>query len=186
MFIYRTTNTVNGKMYVGLHNGAKKDYIGSGLLLKQAIAKYGKESFTREILETCSTDEELRAAEIKWINELNCIDSDEYYNIAKGGRGGDTGVRPDTKLHKKSIKASWDKYSKEEKEARGKILSKARLEQGTAKGNKNPNASKIEVNNVAYDTIKDAAKALNIPYSSMKTAAQNGKSKKYNLIVEYV
>lgn len=42
-FIYKTTNTINGKSYIGLCSSAKRfeNYLGSGVLLKQAIKKYG-------------------------------------------------------------------------------------------------------------------------------------------------
>lgn len=52
MFVYLTTNMINGKMYVGRSvRPITQTYLGSGVLLKQAIAKYGPESFRREILE---------------------------------------------------------------------------------------------------------------------------------------
>ena len=54
-FIYETTNTLNGKKYRGVHctNNLDDGYLGSGVLLKQAIAKHGKENFTREIIHLC-------------------------------------------------------------------------------------------------------------------------------------
>jgi len=52
--IYKTTNTINGKIYVGKHNKDNDDYLGSGKLLKRAMKKYGKEYFCLEILERCS------------------------------------------------------------------------------------------------------------------------------------
>ena len=52
-FIYKTTNLVNGKIYVGKHEFSKdkrlnSSYLGSGVALKRAIIKYGKENFNRE------------------------------------------------------------------------------------------------------------------------------------------
>ena len=43
-YIYLTTNTINGKNYVGQHYGTLTDsYIGSGFILnKYAIPKYGR------------------------------------------------------------------------------------------------------------------------------------------------
>ena len=51
-FIYLTTNVINGKQYIGSHNGEINDsYLGSGKLLIKSIKKYGKENFKRIILE---------------------------------------------------------------------------------------------------------------------------------------
>jgi hypothetical protein len=52
-FIYLTTNLLNGRWYIGscwCKNMDRAGYLGSGKLLTQAIAKYGRENFQREIL----------------------------------------------------------------------------------------------------------------------------------------
>jgi hypothetical protein len=52
-FIYETTNIVNLKRYRGIHKTSKIEdgYLGSGTVLLNAIEKYGKQNFKREILE---------------------------------------------------------------------------------------------------------------------------------------
>lgn len=82
-------NLVNGKFYIGKDVKNSKKYLGSGKLLKQAIKKYGKTNFKKEILEVCFSLEELEEKERYWIQELNAIENG--YNLAKGGTGGDTG-----------------------------------------------------------------------------------------------
>lgn len=50
--IYKTTNIKNGKYYIGKHQTENENdsYLGSGIALKKAIKKFGKNSFIKEIL----------------------------------------------------------------------------------------------------------------------------------------
>lgn len=58
-FIYLTTNLVTGEKYIGKHYGELDDsYLGSGLILKRAVTKYGKENFERDILYISKDDQE--------------------------------------------------------------------------------------------------------------------------------
>lgn len=88
-YIYLTTNLINGKKYIGQHNGSiKDDYLGSGVLLVKAIKKYGKENFKKEILEECNITE-LDEKEKYWITYYNAFEDENFYNLAKGGQKGD-------------------------------------------------------------------------------------------------
>lgn len=49
-FVYQWTNNVNGMKYIGSHKGNNPNYFASGKLIIRALEKYGRESFTREIL----------------------------------------------------------------------------------------------------------------------------------------
>lgn len=89
MIIYKTTNLINGKSYIGKDTKNNKNYLGSGSLLKAAIKKYGKENFTKEILEVCNTHIELKEREKFWIEYYSAINDSMYYNIRPGGDGGD-------------------------------------------------------------------------------------------------
>jgi hypothetical protein len=89
MYIYKITNTINGRWYIGKTNGQDPNYMGSGKLLKQAYAKYGKENFEKIILETCSTEQELNQREQHWIAESGALTDPLSYNLAEGGSGGD-------------------------------------------------------------------------------------------------
>ena len=92
MIIYKTTNLINGKFYVGKNSTNNPEYLGSGLLLIRAIKKYGKENFNKEILEHCESLSELDEREKYWIKILNA--QEEGYNIAEGGSGGKTTKEP--------------------------------------------------------------------------------------------
>jgi hypothetical protein len=89
MYIYKIINKINGKWYIGKHNGSDPNYMGSGKLLKQAYKKYGIDNFEKVILETCSTDEELNLREIEWIKSTNALSDTNCYNLVEGGEGGD-------------------------------------------------------------------------------------------------
>ena len=94
-YVYKITNNINGKIYIGLHkyNGDKIDenYWGSGRIISYAIAKEGKENFSREILEWCTNRESLIDREIYWIAKLDARNPEVGYNLAPGGDGGDLG-----------------------------------------------------------------------------------------------
>jgi hypothetical protein len=87
--IYKTTNKLNNKIYVGKHKTENKndDYLGSGMLLERAIEKYGSESFIREILLDLPTEEEMNQKEADIVDE-DFIARDDTYNIKLGGHGG--------------------------------------------------------------------------------------------------
>ncbi len=90
MIIYKTTNLINNKFYIGQDKHNNPDYYGSGIILKEAIKKYGKENFQKEILEECSSSEFLNDREIYWIDFYNSTNREIGYNITRGGDGGDT------------------------------------------------------------------------------------------------
>jgi len=89
-YIYKTTNLINGKIYVGQKKSTKflgNKYLGSGKALKKAIIKYGIATFTVELLEICETKEQLNKQERYWIKILKAQDKEIGYNIADGGIG---------------------------------------------------------------------------------------------------
>jgi hypothetical protein len=90
MIIYKTTNTVNNKFYIGKDVKNNPSYLGSGLLLNKAIEKYGKSAFIKEVIEQCDNPTVLAEREKYWIKKFNATDRKIGYNIAFGGLGGDT------------------------------------------------------------------------------------------------
>lgn len=93
-FVYITTNNLNGMKYIGQRkydpDEKWKTYLGSGVYLRRAIEKYGKENFTKEIIEECESKELLNEREKYWIQFYNAINSEKFYNLASGGDGGNT------------------------------------------------------------------------------------------------
>lgn len=87
-FVYKTTNLVNNAMYIGVHEttNINDGYLGSGKLLKQAIRKYGKTNFKRDILEFCNSKYDAYKYEAKLVDSI-FIKRDDVYNLTEGGRG---------------------------------------------------------------------------------------------------
>ena len=85
MIIYKTTNIINGKIYIGQDSKNNKNYLGGGILIKKALLKYGKENFIKEIIEYCNNKNELNEREIYWIEFFNATDHTVGYNIETGG-----------------------------------------------------------------------------------------------------
>jgi group I intron endonuclease len=87
--VYKTTNIINNKIYIGIHKtkNLNDGYIGSGTYLKRAIKKYGIQNFKKEILFVFNTPTEMYAKEKEIVNRL-FIESENTYNIMEGGSGG--------------------------------------------------------------------------------------------------
>lgn len=84
-FIYKTTCLVNGKIYIGKHEGDCNDnYLGSGELFLKAVRKYGRKNFKREILRHCNTLHELKIWEHVFIKKYHSQNPEIGYNIADG------------------------------------------------------------------------------------------------------
>lgn len=86
-YIYKITNNINGKIYIGKHSTDKLNdgYMGSGVLLIKAKYKYGMENFTKEYLAFCDTEEKLNWLERFYIKKYNAKESG--YNLSDGGEG---------------------------------------------------------------------------------------------------
>lgn len=115
--VYKTTNLVNGKFYIGVHNGSDDKYLGSGSVLKEAIKKYGKACFIRETILSFDTSEEAYEYEKSLITD-DLIMSSDCYNIGPGGYGGDkfnyTSEQVQQKIINAIIKANTNRIDSEE------------------------------------------------------------------------
>lgn len=125
-YLYKITNLINGKIYVGVHQTKNLDdgYLGSGSHICSSIKKYGKENFHKEILEFFHDAKSMFTKEREIVNEefLKRVD---VYNKVLGGQGGSPEgngftfkgrSHSDETKNRLSSKASEYKHSDETKE----------------------------------------------------------------------
>lgn len=105
--VYKTTNLVNGKIYIGVHKTLTPyefdGCIGNGIYMNsksrcnknyvfhRAVLKYGLENFKRETLQVFDKEEDAYNLEKELVNE-EFINSPNTYNMVLGGCGGDRNV----------------------------------------------------------------------------------------------
>ena len=88
MFIYKTTNLINGKIYIGKRHKDISGYLGSGTIFRNAVKKYGRENFIREILEDNIDDPDILCEREKyWILFFDSANLEIGYNLTIGGKG---------------------------------------------------------------------------------------------------
>jgi len=121
MIIYKTTNLVNGKFYIGQDSNNNPNYLGSGLLLGMSIKKHGKDKFKKEVLEECKSKYELNKREIFWIKFYDSTNKKIGYNISEGGTGGKL-----TKVEWKKGKTYEEAYGEEKAKELKALFSKMR------------------------------------------------------------
>ncbi len=125
MIIYKTTNLVNGKIYIGQDSNNNPNYLGSGKILHQAIEKYGIDRFQKDIIEECDSKEMLNEREIYWIDFHKSTNRNIGYNIALGGQGGDTiSKHPDRDL----IRQKHSEWMKENNPTSGRTRTEEEIE----------------------------------------------------------
>lgn len=135
--IYKITNLINNKFYIGSSSNLKKRLyehqrelnlgVHTNKHLQSAWNKYGEENFKFEVVETIDdevfTNKYLRDLETKYIQELRCYEDSIGYNFIPGGIG--TLNLPCSEEKKKKIsnankgKNAWNKgilMSEEQKE----------------------------------------------------------------------
>ena len=85
--LYKITNLINGKIYIGKHMCDVLDdkYFGSGKRLWLAINKYGIENFVFELLIDLKNREEMDLLEECVVNK-EFLARNDVYNISKGGK----------------------------------------------------------------------------------------------------
>jgi len=100
--IYLLTDNRNGKQYVGKHIGTETNYFSGGIIPNNIAKKYGKQIFTKIILEENIIDENLLSIKEKYyIKKYNTFNNG--YNLSEGGDGGGSWINKKTKEEKERI-----------------------------------------------------------------------------------
>ena len=144
--IYKTTNLINGKFYIGKHQSENinDNYIGSGIALKRAIKQYGIENFKKEILFIFDTELEMNMKEKEIITEEFVLRKDTY-NVGIGGEGG---AHFKGKSHSKEVREKIRK-SLSTPEAKEKAIQYGRMAGLASKGRKLSGAARKNMSEAA-------------------------------------
>jgi len=186
-YVYLITNKINGRKYVGSSRKSQIDenYYGSGKVIKDALKKYGKENFQRDILWEGKGN--ARDIETYFLKKINAANNPLYYNLTNDARGNN--------LHKEetkktvSEKLTGRKFSKERcekisKSKKGSTTSKKGKSDGPKpkvseahKGRISPNKGKgksVALYNIngefiqQYNSYYDLALDLNIHHETIR------------------
>lgn len=149
MFIYKITNVISGKIYIGQTIRTLKlrwkqhcKATTGCCAIRDSIKKYGKSNFKIELLETCKTQKQLDKKEIYWISKLNCL-SPNGYNLKTGGQHGT--------------------YSKQAK----KKMSIARIGRFSGKDHPRSRSIKCIETNQVFCSLTEASKIMSIQISDI-------------------
>lgn len=200
MFIYKITNKIDGKIYIGattrtIEERMKEHYRRRITCIDKAIYEQGKDNFIVEVVEECSSKEDLMLRENYWVKYYKCIIPNGY-NMCEGGgktigfrhreeskknmsvnrKGKHTGVDNHFfgKTHSDEQKAKWSE------ERRGRRLSKEwRDKLGKAHCKKVINLDTGEI----YNSCLEAGEKLNVASTNVSRAckSETGKCRGYRL-----
>ena len=124
MFVYKITNLVNGKIYIGITEKTVEERFKEHLRfarrgdkdypLYRAIRKYGEENFSVEIVDdTAKTRDELRKLEVYYISLYGANVCGKGYNQSPGGETNGGEDNPRSKLTEKDVFNIREEYGKQ-------------------------------------------------------------------------
>jgi len=153
--IYKITNNINRKIYVGYHSTKNIDdgYMGSGKLIKRAIEKYGIDCFSKEILSIFDTKEEAESEE-KRIVDRDFTLREDTYNLSIGGNI--------CILHGENNGFYGKKHTTESR----KLISESNL------GNPKDTGKHILYNGVLFKNLQDSINGIDFLQNILESAAR--------------
>ena len=153
MYVVYTATSPSGKKYVGITNNLKrriKEHGSSSYPFGKALRKYGKESFTYEIIIVDSVQTALAKEEELVTQE--CLDSGDYYNVALGGSFSNT-LRGNNPMHSPTIVSKHPSLFSTEYNPMNCPVAKQKMVDSQA-------SKRVSVNGVAYVSVREAARQL--------------------------
>lgn len=203
--IYKITNKINGKCYIGQSNDIKRRWKEhrskyswkTNHVIYRAFKKYGFENFTFEIVEECEI-ELLSEKEIYYISKFNTYN--DGYNETAGGEGISGFNHSEETKRKLSEKLSGEKHpnygkpmSEDQKKLRsdifkGRVFSEETIDKmreakiGVYDRGNHPKAKMVECGGEVFECVKDCADTIGESYSKIK----NWLSKKDNMPQKYI
>jgi group I intron endonuclease len=145
MIIYKATNKIDGKCYIGqtinslndrkithkCHGKKDNNYFHN------ALKKYGFDNFEWKIIEECSSKEEMDEMEFHYIKQYDSYKKKNGYNITMGGEGTQLFGKANGMYGKKHSEESIEKMRKIKKGKKHTKESKQKISNAT-KGKNNP------------------------------------------------
>ncbi len=198
MIIYKITNKLTGKMYIGqtvqVLNDRWSDHCrpcqGKHInrsAIASAIRKYGKENFALEQIDSAETLDQLNIMEQTYIKALNTL-APNGYNLELGGSS--KACHPETKAKISATLKGRPIKNRMNGAPKGRPVSMERRAQisATLKGRANKALFKpiiaIETG-IEYESINAAAKALNMNRVTISQLIKSGKSGRFGLSFKY-
>ena len=190
-YIYKHTNKINGKVYIG-QTCQKPEYRwnnGEGYKRQayfySAIQKYGWNNFEHTIIKNNLSLEEANLLEIQLIKALKTTDNDYGYNIREGGSHGALNKSTIEKISasNKNKVVSDKTKAKLSKSLTGRKLSQTHIQNIKAAskcGFDNPKSKPVLCidTNIIYGSSGEAERQLGISSRSIRAAASHLKGQK--------
>ena len=179
--IYKITNLINGKIYVGQTRRTLEERIGEHKrhkngLIGLAIKKYGWKNFKVEVLEECTSSDQLNEREIFWIAKLNCKIPNGY-NKTDGGDG--SYIRTAENRAKLSAVHKGQKGRKHTPEELEKISAGRKGKKQTPESNAKNSAAHLGKKRSLESRAKQSATMKGKKHSAETCAKQSAAMKKY-------
>ena len=177
-FVYKWTDSSNGKYYIGSHLGSPTDkYKGGGTVFRRAYKKR-KEFFSREII---YTGKHFRELEEFILQEVDAANDNMSYNLKNKAIG--AGFGKDNHMYGKSLTDEAKEKLRQHNLGKKHSLETLDKMRSTRKGGDNSHSKKVFCGylNKEFDRISDCAKALNFSQPYLTRMVNGERTNKFNV-----